>query len=154
MIANLLGLWRYGIAIGLLVAASVWHMTDKANAVAEALLILKAEYINQSLAASESARIREKQLQTKVEEARNAAAIREKTLLADAGRARLAADRLRDEIDAARVILPGLTRAAVERYADAASVVFDKCVREYQGLAEQADRLVNDRQTLIDPWPR
>ena len=58
------------------------------------------------------------------------------------------------DLATARIILPGLTRAAVERYADTASIVFNQCVREYRDLAAQADQLANDRQTLIDAWPR
>lgn len=146
-------LWRYGLFAGFLLALGVWHLADKSKAVDDALEQLRGEYIASALVASEKARRQEQQLQTKVQEAKNAAAIREKTLLADAGRARLAADRLRDDLATARVILPGLTRTAVERYADTASVVFDQCVREYRDLAAQADQLASDRQTLIDAWP-
>jgi hypothetical protein len=116
--------------------------------------LLRGEYIAAALVASESARQKEIALNLSVESAKNAAAIREKTLLADAGRSRLAADRLRDDLATARVILPGLTRAAVERYADAASIVFNQCVNEYRDMAAQADQLASDRQTLIDAWPR
>jgi hypothetical protein len=155
MIAALLGLWRYGLAVGLLAALGVWHLADKSKAVDDAVALVRAEYITAALAASESARSREKQLQTQVQEAKNAAITREKMLLADAGRSRLAADRLRDDLATIRASLPGLTRAAVERYADAASVVFDACVREYRDMAAQADRLISDRQTLMEAsWPR
>jgi len=147
-------LWRYGLFAGFLLALGVWHLADKSKAVNDALEQLKGEYIASALVASEKARRQEQQLQTKVQEAKNAAAIREKTLLADAGRARIAVDRLRDDLATTRVILPGLTRAAVERYADAASIVFDQCVNEYRDMAAQADQLASDRQTLIDAWPR
>lgn len=147
-------LWRYGLFASLLGALAVWHWSDKTKAVDDALEQLRGEYITASLVASEKARSREQQLQTIVQEAKNAAAIREKTLLADAGRSRLAADRLRDDLATARVILPSLTRAAVERYADTASIVFNQCVRKYRNLAAQADQLTSDRQTLIDAWPQ
>lgn len=147
-------LWRYGLFAGFLLALGVWHLADKSKAVDDALERLRGEYIALALVASEKARSQEQKLQTKVQEAKNAAAIREKILLADAGRARLAADRLRDDITSIRASLPGLTDAAVRRYADAASVVFDQCVREYSRMAAQADQLANDRQTLIDAWPR
>jgi hypothetical protein len=147
-------LWRYGLFAGILLALGVWHLADKSKAVDDALELLRGEYIAAALVASESARQKEIALILSVESAKNAAAIREKTLLADAGRSRAAADRLRDDLATARVILPGLTRAAVERYADAASVVFNQCVNEYRDMAAQADQLANDRQTLIDAWPR
>ena len=147
-------LWRYGLFAGFLLALGVWHLADKSKAVDNALELMRGEYIAAALVASESARQKEIALNLSVESAKNAAAIREKTLLDDAGRSRLAADRLRDDLATARVILPGLTRAAVERYADAASIVFNQCVNEYRDMAAQADQLANDRQTLIDAWPR
>jgi hypothetical protein len=147
-------LWRYGLFAGFLLALGVWHLADKSKAVDDALELMRGEYIVAALVASESARQKEIALNLSVESAKNAAAIREKTLLADAGRSRLAADRLRDDLATARVILPSLTRAAVERYADAASIVFNQCVNEYRDLAAQADQLASDRQTLIDAWPR
>jgi len=150
----LLAYWRVGLIAVLLAAAGVWHMADKAKAVDDAVALVRAEYITAALAASESARSREKQLQTNIQEAKNAAVTRENTLLADAGNSRLAADRLRDDLATTRFILPSLTRAAVERYADAASVVFDACVNEYRDVAAQADQLINDRQTLMEAWPR
>jgi hypothetical protein len=147
-------LWRYGLFAGFLLALGVWHLADKSKAVDDALELMRGEYIVAALVASESARQKEIALNLSVESAKNAAAIREKTLLADAGRSRAAADRLRDDLATARVILPGLTRAAVERYADDASIVFNQCVNEYRDMAAQADQLANDRQTLIDAWPR
>jgi hypothetical protein len=147
-------LWRYSLFAGFLLALGVWHLADKSKAVDDALELLRGEYIAAALVASESARQKEIALNLSVESAKNAAAIREKTLLADAGRSRAAADRLRDDLATARVILPGLTRAAVERYADAASIVFNQCVDEYRDMAAQADQLASDRKTLIDAWPR
>lgn len=154
MIALLSGLWRYGLVFGLLAALGVWHLADKSRAVDDAVELVRAEYINQALAASESAREKEKALNLSVERAKDDALKREKILLADADRADATAGRLRDDITRIRASLPGLTDAAVRRYADAASVVFDQCVSEYRSLAAQADRLANDRQTLIDAWPR
>ena len=58
----LFGLWRYGIFAAVLTAASVWHLADKSRAVDDAVELVRAEYINAALAASESARAREKSL--------------------------------------------------------------------------------------------
>lgn len=154
MIALLSGLWRYGLVFGLLAALGVWHLADKSRAVDDAVELVRAEYINQALAASESARAKERALNLSVERAKDDALKREKILLADADRADATAGRLRDDIARIRASLPGLTDAAVRRYADAASVVFGQCVSEYRSLAAQADRLANDRQTMIDAWPR
>ena len=151
---SILAYWRVGLVAALLTAAGVWHLADKSKAVDDAVELVRAEYITAALAASEQARSREKQLQTTVQEAKNAAIAREKTLLADAGRSRLAADRLRDDLTTIRASLPSLADAAVRQYADAASIVFDQCVNEYRDVAAEADRLASDRQTLMEAWPR
>lgn len=100
------------------------------------------------------ARAKEQSLTNQINEARNAAAKRETILRADADRARTQSERLRSDIAAIRLQLPELTREAINRYADTASVVFDECQRNYQSLADQADRIDSDRQTLDDAWPR
>jgi hypothetical protein len=58
----LLSYWRVGLVAALLAAAGVWHYTDKTKAVDAAVTLVRAEYINAALAASESARTRESQL--------------------------------------------------------------------------------------------
>lgn len=73
---------------------------------------------------------------------------------AAAKRARAQSDSLRNDLTAIRAKLPGLTRDAVNKYADAASAVFGECSRRYQELAETADRIASERQTLIDAWPK
>lgn len=147
-------LWRYGLFAGFLLALGVWHLADKSRAVDDAVELVRAEYITAALAASESARAKERALNLSVERAKDDALKREKILLADADRADATAGRLRDDITRIRASLPGLTDAAVRRYADAASIVFNQCVNEYRDMAAQADQLANDRQTLIDAWPR
>jgi hypothetical protein len=79
---------------------------------------------------------------------------REAKLLADAGRARAESERLRSNITTIRASLPALTRDAVGKYADAASVVFDECQRKYIEVAEEVDRVYSERQTLIEAWPK
>lgn len=84
--------------------------------------------------------------------AQNAAALRQRVLRADA--------------DASRTALIGLSTAASEALsrandshnaclntASAQSVVLNQCAVEYRGLAEDADRILSDRQTLINAWP-
>ena len=58
----LLGLWRYVLWVTVLAAAGVWHLTDKSKAVDDATELVRAEYINAALAASEAARSREHSL--------------------------------------------------------------------------------------------
>ena len=109
---------------------------------------------NAVLKASEVARAREQQLQAAVTKAQNEAKRRETKLAADAATASRAVDGLRDTLTTVRAGIPALTRDAVDRYADAASVVFEQCSREYSGLARQADAIASERQTLIEAWPK
>lgn len=116
-----------------------------AEKVAQQALAMKAEKAN---------RAKEKELQQKVIEAQNEAKKRETKLAADAASARAESGRLRNTIDSIRAELPNLTADAVRRYADTASVVLSECTAKYQELAETADRLDSERQTLIDAWPK
>ena len=145
-------LWRYGLFAGLLLALGVWHLADKSKAVDDALELLRGEYIAAALVASESARQKEIALNLSIESAKNAAAIREKTLLADAGRSRAAADRLRDDLAHNRAAIANATPGAVAAYADTLAVVFEQCTREYLALAGNADAHAIDSDTLFIAW--
>jgi hypothetical protein len=67
----LLSYWRYGLVAALLAAAGVWHLTDKARAVDDAVELVRAENIVAALAASEVNRAKEKTLNLSVERLRN-----------------------------------------------------------------------------------
>lgn len=114
----------------------------------------KAEYTAAALKAEKAARAKEQALQTQITKAQNDAKIRETKLAADVGRARAATDGLRNDLATARSQLSTLARDALERYTNAQSDVFIDCSRKYTDLAHEADRLSNDRQTLIDGWPQ
>jgi hypothetical protein len=94
------------------------------------------------------------QLQQQKDEAEHAFQVRQNGLLADAAAARAESVRLRGSLADIRKRLPSLTEQAVRQYADAASVVFGECQERYTELAEQADRIDNDRQKLADAWPK
>lgn len=115
---------------------------------------IKSEYSKAAMKSESAARAKEQALQTKLQEAQNAAKEREKKLLADAVAARAESGRLRDDIATFRRQLPGLTEAAVRKYADTASIVLSECQSRYSELAEAVDRIDNDRQTLVEAWPK
>ena len=71
MIAVLLGLWRYGLLAALLAAAGVWHLAEKSKAVDDAVELVRAEYITAAMAASESARSKERTLNLSIESLRH-----------------------------------------------------------------------------------
>lgn len=84
--------------------------------------------------------------------AQNAAKVRESSLRSDADLARAELGSLREQSDAA--LLAG--RSSIEAClvtANAFSVVFHQCAKEYQGLGAIADRHASDAQTLTDAWP-
>lgn len=149
--------WRVWAAVALAVVLAFTHFTAYRSGKAVVRAEWTAEKLKQTeqLAAfnAESRRI-EQRRQSLVTEALNAAKKREIKIAADAGRARDESEWLRSDIAAIRADLPRLTRDAVNRYADAASVVFDQCQREYQDMAANADRFASDRQTLMDAWPK
>lgn len=107
-----------------------------------------------ALAAEQTARVKEQSLAKQLNEARNAATKRETQLRADAGRARNAADGLRDDLAAIRSSLPSLADDAVRQYADTAAELLSECSGDYQRMAEAADRHANEKQELIDAWPK
>lgn len=109
---------------------------------------------NKDLANLTEARNQEQKHQAQLEVALKEANEREAKYRDDAALSRRSVDRLHNSIDAIQQSIPGLTDAAVRRYADAASVVFKECADRYRALAEQADRLDNDRQTLEAAWPK
>lgn len=110
--------------------------------------------VKADLLAQEKARETEQDWQKRLREAQNAAKKRESKLQDDANAASGAASSLRQQLTKLRSDLPKLTRAAIDSYADAASVVFSECTAEYTEMARKADAIDNDRQTLEDAWPK
>ncbi len=105
-------------------------------------------------AATETARLKELSWNKQLEDARNAATQRETALRRDAGRSRDAADGLRGELAEFRRNLPNLANDAVRQRADTLAELFGACTAEYRGVAEAADRITSDRQTLMEAWPK
>jgi hypothetical protein len=85
--------WRYGLVAALIAAAGVWHYSDKSRAVDDAVALVRGEYITAALAASESARSKEKALNLSVERLRNDFATQKTRNVAAAA---VSAGRLRD----------------------------------------------------------
>ena len=138
-----------GLIAALVLGYFAWadHIGDRREAT------VRAEYTAAALVASEAARAKEVAWQTQLQKAQDDATKRQTKLAADAAAARHSVDSLRDDLRAARARLPALTREAVDRYADAASLVFAECVKEYSDLAKSADGHAGDQQTLNDGWP-
>jgi len=71
-----------------------------------------------------------------------------------ANRARAESDSLRDDIAALEAAMPERTEAAVREYAVTAGRLLNDCTKEYQSMAETAQRHASDVQTLIEAWPQ
>ena len=112
-----------------------------------------AEYNVKLLAATNAARVKEQSMQTKLQEAQNAAIQRDQTIRTAAAAAGAANDRLRIALNAIRASLPTDTANASRNTAAALATVFGDCAEKYRGLGEIADRHASDSRTLIEAWP-
>lgn len=138
----------------LLAAAWIGYKPWKAQQQAIGYGKAQEDYLALARKAYEKARNREAEWQAQLTKVNQDANHRQTKLAADAAAARNAADRLRNDLNATRANLSKLTREAVDRYADAASVVFADCSRAYSDVAQSADRHASDQQTLEQGWPK
>ena len=138
-----------GLAVA---AASTWHV--QAWRYDAQIADIKAAQAQAATLASEEAARNFRAITTKYEGALNDARKREADLRRNVAAARTESDGLRDAIYAFRAKLPNATAATVAVAADTAAELLGACVSEYRGVAEAADRIASDRQTLIDAWPR
>lgn len=140
------------VLVAVLSAGSAWSINgwrlEKQIAQIERDQAIAAE------SASETARLKERALNKKVEDARNEATKRETKLRADAGRARSESDGLRGDLAELRRQLPELTADACRVRADTLAELFGSCSEEYRSVAEKAQRHASDVQTLMDGWPK
>jgi len=105
-------------------------------------------------AANEAARLKERAMTKQAEEARNAATQREIALRRAADGARGALDGLLYDIADLRRAMPSMADDALRERADTLGKLLAECSAEYRGLAERADRHVNDVRTLREAWPK
>lgn len=119
-----------------------------------AIANLKRDHAEAIVIANETARLKERAMSKQVEEARNAATKRETKLRNDATTARKSADGLRDELADIRRQLPDLAADAARQRADTLAQLFRACAAAFGDVAEDADRIASERQTLIEAWPK
>lgn len=139
-------------AFGILCGAICWGIQDCRFHAQIADLKQGIAQANAQAEADKSAR--EAQFNSTLQKAQNDARTRENTLRADAADARGAANRLRKQLADNHQQMPSLTQSAVVQRADTYADVLSACVGEYQQLAEEADRHVNDKQMMLDAWPK
>lgn len=115
---------------------------------------IQAKHARESAKAEAAARAQEASFNQRLQDAQNAATKRETKLRADADAARRTVDGLRGTLYNFRASLPNAAPAAVIARADTAAELLGTCADEYRSVAEAADRIASDRQTLIEAWPR
>ena len=69
-----------------------------------------------------------------------------------ASAARLERDSLRDALVASRGSFANSTFASLAAHAEALSIVFEQCTKEYSELAEKADGHALDTEVLFNAW--
>ena len=70
-----------------------------------------------------------------------------------AAAARTERDRLRDQLAANSLALPGASCAATRDYASALTIVFGECADALAGMGEKADGHAADARALREAWP-
>jgi hypothetical protein len=159
VIAGLLDMvpgWVWAIAVAGLAATS-FKLTMDLGAVrleVGAVKLAKSKLETQVAQASADAASMAASFQSNVVKAQNDAKAREIPLRLAAAAALSESDSLRDDLATLRMQLDSATHDAAVNRAVAIGDVLGQCAKEYQGLAERADRHANDLKTLIQAWPQ
>ena len=144
--------YRWGlcaaVACGLLIAVELWERRIEQRGYDRA----QAEFSQQAILASESARLRERELQQKVKDAENEAKQREKAILADATAVRTERDRLRSEIATSRNLMLAASINAVREYSATLSSVFEECAGQLEDMARSAAGHASDSLMYQTGW--
>ena len=135
-----------------LAAASTWQV--QAWRYDAQISSIQAKHASESARAEAATRAQEASFNQRLQDAQNAATKRETKLRADADAARRTVDGLRGTLYNFRASLPNAAHATVIARADTAAELLGTCADEYRSVAEAADRIASDRQTLIDAWPK
>lgn len=97
----------------------------------------------------------ERELNRKLEEARNEATKRDQVITRYAAAAGAAAERLRIALDAIRGSrLPGDPAGPGDQRTGTLAELLGDCADRYRGVAEKADRHASDARTLSEAWPK
>jgi hypothetical protein len=94
---------------------------------------------------------------TQLAKAHNDFAEKSKQITADADRARVTANSLRNELATARARLPAACTdpgGTVAEYASTVSDLLERCTERYRDVADKADRHAADAALMREAWPR
>ena len=149
------GLYVY-VAVAIVSAAlagwGAW--TVQAWRLGEQIATIKAAQLEAVNTATREARATESRRYQEVHDAQANATKRAQVARSDADHARTELDRLRDDIAARPVCVPGDTAGSGPERTDTAGDLLMECGAAFTELAGKADRLNADRLMLLESWPR
>lgn len=146
-------LWAAVAALAAFSAAQTYRLssaTSEATAARSEASGLRLEIAEANARAASQAA----DLQAQVNRAHHEAKKREATLRAAAASAAAESDGLRGDIETLRDHLAVASRDAAAQRAIAVGTALSHCAKEYQRMAEIADRHASDVKTLRDAWPK
>ena len=120
----------------------------------EQIATIKAAQLEAVNTATREARATESRRYQEVHDAQVKSAQRAQVARSDADHARTELDRLRDDIAARPVCVPGDTAGSGPERTDTAGDLLMECGAAFTELAGKADRLNADRLMLLESWPR
>ena len=98
--------------------------------------------------------LKERELQTKVNEAIQRSAEREKQHRVEVSILESNARRLRNDISEFKRRLPTVSGNACIEAADTVADIYAECIGAYQSMAQAADGHANDARTCAEAWPK
>ena len=149
------GLYTYAataIVAGALAFGAAWQ--TQAWRYGKQIAGIQAQHATALASANQKALDDTIKMQRTKDDAIKAAEQRAKTQAANAANARADADRLRAQLDGVPARLASATDGAVRDFANVASDVLGACIREYQGVAAEAEQHASNVRLLIEAWPK
>jgi len=152
MIAGLYTYAATAFIAGILAGTGAWQVQNWRHG--EKLEAIRADAQEQVRIAEQAARAKEQTLNTKINEARNAATKRETTLRTDLAAAGRTADGLRDTLYSFSSKLPSASLDACRRDAAALASVLADVERAGRDMAEAAQGHASDSLMYQEAWPK
>jgi hypothetical protein len=115
---------------------------------------VRAEYAEKLREAKDAAQLREKELTAQRDDAINKGNEREQTIRSLAAVNSNATQRMRDTVASVSNSLSSLSIDALRSLSSTYGDIYTKCDGERSRLAEEAERLNSEKQTLIQAWPQ
>ena len=150
-----------GIALAALLVgsrAALEHVRDQGRAEVQTLRDKdKFAHLGALQILTEQQRKIEQSFTTQLQKAQNEFTEKQTQIAADADRARIAANSLRNELATARARLPGTgtdSVGTITEYASTVSDLLERCTGRYRDVAGKADRHAADAEMMREAWPR